>query len=128
MTRERTDVVTVALLLVGATQLLTGVWLMVDPGSFYDAIATYPPRNDHFLRDIGSWNVALGLAALIAWRRPSWRVPMLGVLTVNYGLHAVSHLINVDDAEPESLGVVNLVLLAGATVLLAALFAREARK
>ena len=122
---ERADVVTLVLLLVGASQVLTGVWVLADPGSFYDVIATYEPRNDHFLRDVGSWNVALGLAALYGARRASWRAPMLGILAVQFGLHSVSHLIDIGDADPEALGVFNFVLLAGTTVLLAALFARE---
>lgn len=99
--------------------------MFVDPGSFYDAVATYPPRNDHFLKDVGSWNVALGLAAVIASRTPSWQRGMLGVLAVQYGLHAISHAIDVDLAESEAGGVATLVGLTAATVLLAFLFARE---
>ena len=46
------------LIVSGITQLVVGVWSFVSPGSFYDVVATYPPENDHFLKDIGSWNVA----------------------------------------------------------------------
>ena len=122
---ERTDIVAIALLVAGATQVLTGVWLLLDPGGFYDAVATYPPRNDHFLRDLGSWNVALGAAAIYGARRPAWRTPMLGLLALQYALHTVSHVIDVDDTDPESLGVVNLVAIAAGAVLLGGLFLRE---
>jgi predicted anti-sigma-YlaC factor YlaD len=115
------------LLIAGITQLVTGAWLFVSPGSFYDAIATYPPENDHFLKDVGSWNVALGLAAVIAARTPSWQRGMLGVLAVQYTLHAISHGIDVDQADPESMGVFTLVLQAAAAVLFAVLFVRESR-
>ena len=118
-------VVPLLLLFAGAQQLLVGVWAFLSPGSFYDAIAKYPPENDHFLKDIGSWNVALGLAALIAWRTPSWRRGMLGVLDVQYGLHAISHGIDLDQADSDAAGVSTLVLLVLAAVLFAALFARE---
>jgi hypothetical protein len=122
---ERVDLVAMVLLAVGAATLLTGAWLFLAPGSFYDVIATYPPRNDHFLRDLGSFNVALGAAAIYGARRSTWRTPMLGVLTLQNGLHTISHLINIDDTDPQALGVVNFVLLAALTALLAALFVRE---
>ena len=123
--RDRTDAATALLLVVGAASLITGAWLFLAPGSFYDVIATYPPRNDHFLRDVGSFNVALGAAAIYGARRASWRAPMLGILALQYGLHTISHLINIDDTDPKSLGVVNFVLLLVVTVVLAAFFVRE---
>lgn len=123
--RDRTDAATALLLVVGAASLLTGAWLFLAPGSFYDAIATYPPRNDHFLRDTGSFNVALGAAAIYGARRASWRAPMLGILVLQYGLHTISHLINIDDTDPKSLGVVNFVLLLAVTIVLAVSFVRE---
>ncbi len=113
------------LLVAGITQLVSGAWLFVSPGSFYDVIATYPPENDHFLKDIGSWNVALGLAAVIAARTPPWQTGMLGVLAVQYALHAVSHAIDVDQAEPESSGVAVLIIQIAAALLFTALFLRE---
>ena len=123
----QTDVVTIALLSTGAITLLTGLWAFVSPGTFYDVIAAFPPRNDHFLRDIGSFQVALGVAAVYGARRTTCRTPMLGVFTLMYALHAISHLINISDAESDALGVVEFVLLAGAALALAGLFARESR-
>jgi predicted anti-sigma-YlaC factor YlaD len=113
------------LLIAGVSQLLIGAWAFAAPGSFYDLAATYPPENDHFLKDIGSWNVALGLAAVIAARTPSWRAGMLAVLAIQYGLHAASHAIDLDQAESRSAGIVTLVIQIVAAGLLAALFARE---
>ena len=123
--RERTDVVAAALIAAGATSVLFGLWAFLSPGSFYDVIAAYPPRNDHFLRDIGSFEVGLGAAALYGARRAAWRTPMLGIVAVQYALHAISHLIDVDATDPKALGVVNFVLLTTAAVALAALFVRE---
>ena len=112
----------------GITQLIVGVWTFVSPGSFYDVVATYPPENDHFLKDVGSWNLALGLAALIAARTPSWQRGMLGVLAVLYAFHALSHGIDVDQADPESSGVVTLVTQVAAAALFAVLFLRARRE
>jgi predicted anti-sigma-YlaC factor YlaD len=116
------------LLVVGVSQLIVGVWAFVAPGSFYDTIATFPPQNDHFLKDIGSWNVGLGLAAVIASRTPSWQRGMLAVLTVQFALHAVSHAIDVGVAEPESQGVSTLVLQIAGTLVLGGLLARESMR
>jgi hypothetical protein len=61
-----------------AMSLLVGGWALVAPGSFY---ATFPglgmawvsvdgPFNEHLLRDVGALQIALGLVALLALRRP----------------------------------------------------------
>lgn len=116
------------LLISGLTQLIVGVWAFVAPDSFYDVVATYPPSNDHFLKDIGSWNVALGLATLHAARTPSWQKGMCGVLAVLYTLHAVSHGIDLDQGEPRSASVATLVSQIVAAVIFAALYLREMRR
>lgn len=126
--RKRNDVVDVVLLVVAAQQILLGLFALIAPGAFYDTIAPYPPENDHFLKDVGSWQVALGAAALYAVRRPAWRAPMLAILALQYGLHAISHAIDVGQSEPEWQGPVALVLLVAATLALAGLFLRERRR
>jgi predicted anti-sigma-YlaC factor YlaD len=123
--RSRTDAVDVALLIVAATQLGLGALAFLAPGAFYDAIASYPPENAHFLKDVGSWQVALGAAALYAVRRPAWRAPMLGILAIQYTLHAISHLIDVDVPDPAWQGTFALVTQALGAVVLAALFLKE---
>jgi hypothetical protein len=105
--------------LLGVLQLLTGLSLVIAPGSFYDAIATFGARNDHFLRDYGSYYLASGIALLLAGRRPSWRVPVLFIVTVQYGLHALNHLLDIGDSDPGWLGPLDFVALAGLTALLA---------
>lgn len=116
------------LIVSGLTQLIVGVWAIVAPESFYDAVATYPPYNDHFLKDVASWNVALGLAALHAARTPSWQRGMCGVLAVLYALHALSHGIDLDQGEPRSASVATLVSQIAGAVVFAALYVRESRR
>ena len=116
------------LLVAGLSHLLLGTWAFLSPGTFYDAIATYPPQNDHFLKDVGSWQVALGAAAIIAARTPGWQRGMLAVLAVQYGLHAISHAIDLDQADPEAVGTATLVALSAAAVVLAALFVRAGER
>ena len=121
----RRDTVDVVLLVVAAQQILLGLFALIAPGAFYDTVAPYPPDNDHFLKDVGSWQVALGSAALYAVRRPAWRAPMLAILALQYGLHAISHAIDVGQSDPEWQGPVALGLLVVTTLVLAALFLRE---
>ena len=121
----RADVVTTVLIVVGVQQVATGLLAFVAPGAFYDVIASYPPQNDHFVMDLGSWQVALGAIALYGARRAEWRLPLLGFLALQYALHTVPHILHVDDADPGWHGVFGLGTQAFGALLLAALFVRE---
>ena len=125
--RSTSDIVGIALLVAAATQLLPGILATVSPAAFYDTIASYPPENSHFLRDVGSWQVALGVLCLAAWRRPALRAPVLGVLAIQYALHALSHAIDVNDSDPAWQGPVTLVLLILGAAVFGVLAAREPR-
>lgn len=125
--RTRADLTTTVLLVVAAAQLLPGLLAFLAPGAFYDLLAPYPPENAHLSKDLGAWQIALGAAALIAARRPDWRVPMLGVLALQYGLHTVSHAIDADVSDPAWNGPAVLALQAVATAVLLALLVKERR-
>ena len=126
--RSGTDVVGAVLIVAGVTQIITGVTALLAPGVFYDVIASYPPENEHFLMDLGSWQIALGAVAVYGARRPEWRVPLLGLVGLQYLLHAVPHLIHVDDPEEGWHGPFALIAqLLGAGLLLG-LVAREVRR
>jgi hypothetical protein len=73
-----------------------GLWAFTDPGSFYDAVATFEPRNDHFVRDIGAFQIGLGAVLLLAlvWR-DALTVTLVGV-GVGTGFHAVAHVLDRD--------------------------------
>jgi uncharacterized membrane protein len=107
------------LALFGAVQLVLGVLLWITPGFFFDEIGPYGVRNDHYMGDLGTWYIALGVATLVAVRRARWRVPVLALALIQNTLHVVNHAIDVGDADPEWLGPVNLVLIALTSVLLA---------
>ena len=113
----------IALIAVGALYLVVGVLAFLVPGTFYEELAAYPPENQHFIRDIGTWNVALGIAAIYASGRVAWQKPMLWIVTVQYALHTISHLIDVGDTDPEWQSWVALITFAAGTVVLAALAA-----
>jgi UPF0716 family protein affecting phage T7 exclusion len=106
------------LALFAVIQLVIGALLWLTPGFFFDEIGPYGPRNDHYMGDVATWYLALGAAALIALRRESWRIPVLGLAFIQYALHSINHLIDVSEADPEWLGPANAVALVLTTLLL----------
>jgi len=106
------------LTVLGALQLATGLALVLVPGIFYDAVAAFGARNDHFLRDYGTYYLASGVALLLAAKRPSWRVPVLFLVTAQYALHTLNHLLDIGDSDPAWLGPFDFITLAGLTAVL----------
>ena len=82
-----------------------GAWAMVDPRSFFDALATFDPYNQHFLQDIGAFQIGLGtvlLLAAISARADGLTVALVGV-GVGAAFHTVSHIVGHDlGGTPES--------------------------
>jgi hypothetical protein len=112
------------LIALGLYQLALGLFMVVAPGTFFSELGPFGPRNDHYIRDNASWELALAAGALaaVAWR--SWRVPVLALAAVHYALHAINHLVDVDKATPAWIGVADLVLLVIGAGLLVALWRR----
>jgi hypothetical protein len=78
--------------------LALGAWAMAGPQSFFDRVATFEPYNQHFVQDIGAFQIGLGAVLLLAvgTRRPdALAVALLGV-GVGSAAHVVSHLIGHD--------------------------------
>ena len=71
---------------------------------------------------------SLGVAMAIAVFRRSWRVGVLGYALLQFAFHAVNHLVDIGDADPESVGVVDFVGLAIGALALGWLLARAARE
>ena len=105
--------------LVGLVFLVLGVWAMADPESFFDRIATFEPYNQHFVQDIGAFQIGLGavlLLAVVPLRPDALAVALLGV-GIGSGAHTVSHIIGNDlGGTPET----DIPLFAATTVLLLA--------
>jgi hypothetical protein len=111
----------------GLAQLVLGALLWFTPGFFHDQIGPYGPRNDHYMGDVASWYLAMGALALVAVRRRGWRLPVLAFALLQYALHAVNHLIDIGEADPEWLGPGNFVSLVLTTALLGWLTSLAAR-
>jgi hypothetical protein len=107
------------LLAFALAQLLLGLLLWLTPGFFFESIGPYGPRNDHYMGDVASWYLAIGAVALVALRREAWRIPVLALAFIQYALHSLNHLVDVDEADPAWLGPANLASLLLTTLLLA---------
>ena len=62
---------------------------------------------------------SLGVAMAIAVFRRSWRVGVLGYGLLHFAFHAINHLADIGEADPERLGPANLASLAVTAALLA---------
>jgi hypothetical protein len=76
--------------------LANGLWMLADPPGWYAtlpaAVPDFGPLNEHFVRDIGATFTMLGLGCAWATVRRSVRLPVLVLLTLFYGLHALVHV------------------------------------
>jgi hypothetical protein len=108
-------------LAVGVAHVAFGLFMLVAPGPFYEGLATFEPRNDHYIRDLGTFYVALGVAFGVAGTRPAWRAPVLLLAIVEYALHTANHLYDIGRPEKDWVGPVTAALVAGGLVLLALL-------
>jgi hypothetical protein len=107
------------LVVFAVAQVALGLLLWITPGFFFDEIGPYGVRNDHYMGDLATWYLALGVAAFVSLRHASWRLPVLALAFIQYALHSLNHLIDIGDAHPHWLGPANFVSLILTTVLLA---------
>jgi hypothetical protein len=101
-----------------------GAWALLDPRSFYDELAHFPPYNRHLLHDLGAFQLGLGAAMILALAGWDGRRIALWTAAAASVLHAVSHWLDRDLGGRETDPVV-LSLLAAAFVAAALLTTRR---
>jgi hypothetical protein len=99
-------------------ELALAAFMVVSPHRFYSAIGPFGNFNAHYLRDVATFEAALGAGLLISLRLPSWRVPVLAVTTIQYALHTLNHLLDIDKADPAWAGYFDFLSLGAGTLLL----------
>ena len=84
------------LMMFGVFWLGLGLWAFVAPKSFFDALAEFDPYNRHFIHDVGSMQIGIGLGALVAARTLRPLVAAFVGLTGFQVMHVVSHIVDRD--------------------------------
>jgi hypothetical protein len=100
------------LALLGVYHLLLGALMVIAPHTFFEEIAAYGVYNDHYIRDVATFYLALGGCLLVAVARPAWQVPLLTFALAQYALHVLNHLWDIADGEPAWIGPANVASLA----------------
>lgn len=81
----------------GASFLAFGLLAMAAPRSFFTSLAAFPPYNQHFIQDIGAFQIGLGAVLLLAvYRRHDTLATALLGAGVGSLAHVVSHVMGSD--------------------------------
>jgi hypothetical protein len=109
------------LMVAAVYHLLLGAVMFFAPGAFYDTLGKFPPKNTHYIKDVSTFYIALGVVFFISVRRRSWRTPVLVFATLEYAIHAINHLVDVGDAASDLTGWFDFFSLALIALVFAAL-------
>jgi len=115
----RRDALAAGIALLAVYDLALAACMAASPHSFFANVGPFGARNDHYIRDTATFSAALGVGLLLAIRKPSWRVPMVAISTIQFALHSVNHLVDIDRAHPAWNGYFAFFSLTAATILLA---------
>src|ERR1700719_3866534 len=96
--------------------LAEALFMAVTPHSFYKSIGGFDSYNPHYVRDVATFSAAIGVGLALSLGRPSWRGPAAAIATVQYALHSVNHLFDIDIAHPHWTGYFDFFSLAAATL------------
>jgi len=100
-----------------------GLWAMVAPVSFFDAVATFEPYNRHIIQDVGAFQIGLGAVLMLAVSpvgSDALAVALLGVGTGG-AAHVIAHVVGHDlggnpVVDIPFLGVLSALLLGAGVV------------
>jgi PPOX class probable F420-dependent enzyme len=116
-TAARVYLVTVTAV-VGVITVAIGVWCLIDPGSFAQVVGFQ--MHEHFLHDVGAFQLGLGVALLLALIWADALATVLAAYIVANTVHTVNHVTDLDlggsPAQAWALGTVSVALI-GAFVL-----------
>jgi hypothetical protein len=113
----KSRIVVAVLLIYGIYSTVLGLVMLGAPGFFFDTVGGFGIRNGHYIFDVAAFELPLGLTYLAAIKWPRWRLPTLAFATAHYVLHAVSHLIDIGNANTPWIGVFDFVAIAVGTAV-----------
>lgn len=80
----------------GAFFVVAGLAAFIVPAAFFEAAATFEPYNEHFVRDIGAFQLGLGMVLLLsAWVEDAL-VVALGGVGIGSLVHSGGHVLDRD--------------------------------
>jgi Domain of unknown function (DUF4345) len=100
------------LVISGLFHVALGLFQLLDPGTFFEEVGGYGAENTHYVGDVGAFTLTAGIVLLLAARHPAWRVPVLTLTAIWYGLHAINHAFDVGEARTEARGWLDTGLIA----------------
>ncbi|MBX3066454.1 MAG: hypothetical protein U0528_04500 [Anaerolineae bacterium] len=89
--RVRIAFVRALVLTMGIFHTLTASAMLFAPEWFFQNIGTYPPYNRHYTGDLGTFQLALGVALLWAVRAPEKHHLLIGAAALGNLLHTFNH-------------------------------------
>jgi PPOX class probable F420-dependent enzyme len=99
---------------VGLANIVIGIWCLADPGSFAQSVGF--EAHQHFLHDIGAFQLGLGVMLLLALIWADALATALAGFIVANTVHTVNHVTDLDlggsPAQAWVLGVVSVALVA----------------
>jgi peptidoglycan/LPS O-acetylase OafA/YrhL len=125
---DRNGFILLGLLLFGLPSLLLGLAMAFAPAVFFEVVGPYGVRNDHYIHDTASFQIALAVMLLAGLFLPRWRVPALIANAIQWGLHSLSHLVDVAKADPTWIGYLDALALPAGTALLVVLAVSASRQ
>jgi hypothetical protein len=118
MSQRAVGVSKIVAIIGGVFFALAGLMAMAAPETFFDSVATFDPYNQHFIQDLGAFQIGLGAVLLIAVfaRGDAITAALLGV-GVGAVAHTISHIFGTDlGGKPASdipmFAILSVVLLA----------------
>jgi hypothetical protein len=107
--------------------IVLSLLMLVSPGTFFSEIAPFGAQNDHYIRDGATFQLALGVLALLAVPQPALRPAALLVISLQFVIHTVNHLLDIKESDPAWLGPADFIGLALLSALAIELL-RETRR
>ena len=83
-------------LALGVLTVALGLWALAAPRSFSATIAPFAPYNEHYLHDLGAFQLGMGAGLLLAARGGDGLLVALGGYAIGGGAHTLAHLLDRD--------------------------------